>query len=152
MVSKPRLTEFEKGKIIALFKEGRSQREMALSLNRSRCDVQSFIKNRNRLKQAEKRGTASKLSSTQRRALVKEACKEDMHAFELRNVLNLPVTVRRVQNILEESPLLAYKKMITAPYLLERHRLGRLEFAPDYIAWEPRKLKRTTFSDDKNLT
>ena len=84
MVSKPRLTEFEKGTIMALFNEGRSQREIALSLNRSRCAVQSFIKNRNRLKQAEKRGTASKLSSPQRQALVREACKGDMHVSELK--------------------------------------------------------------------
>ena len=152
MVSKPRLTEFEKGTIMALFNEGRSQREIALSLNRSRCAVQSFIKNRNRLKQAEKRGTASKLSSTQRRALVREACKGDMYASELKNVLNLPVTVRCVQKLLKESLLLAYKTMITAPYLLERDRLGRLEFSRDYVAWEPRKWKRTIFSDEKNLT
>ena len=127
MVSKPRLTEFEKGTIMALLNEERSQREIALPLNMSRCAVQSFIKNRNRLKQAEKRGTASKISSTQRRALVIEACKGDMHALELKKVFNLPVPVRRVQQILNESRLLAYRKMVTAaPYLLERHRLGRL--------------------------
>ena len=91
------------------------------------------MKIRNRLKQAKKRGTASKLSSTQRRALVREACRGDMHASELKNVLNLPVTVRRLQQILKESPLFAYKNMITVPYLLERHRLGRLEFARDYV-------------------
>ena len=101
MVSKPRLTAYQKGTIIALFNEGRSQREIALSLNRSRCAVQRFIKNRNRLKQAEKRDTAPKLSSTQRQALVSEACKGHMPASELKTVLNLPVTVRRVRHILK---------------------------------------------------
>ena len=87
----------------------------------------------------EKRGSSTKLSSAQRRALIQEACKRYMHASGIKKVLNLPVTVRRIQQILNESTLLVYEKMVTVPYLLERHRLGRLEFSRDYMDWEPKK-------------
>ena len=109
------------------------------------------MQNRNRLEQAEKRGIALKLSSTQRLALATEACEGNMQAPELEKVLNLPVTVRRVQTMLKESPLRAYKKTITALYLLERHRLGHLEFSRKYVAWDPRKWKRTISSDKKTF-
>jgi len=151
MVSKKRLSDVEKGMILAMHHELRSQREIARTLGRSRYAVQRFLKNQEPSNQREERGTRPKLSPTQKRAMLREASKGNSSASDLRKELQLPVSVRRVQQIMHDSPHLCYRKRKSAPYMLQRHKDKRLQWSRDHVTWPSGKWERVIFSDEKKF-
>ena len=68
------LTDHEKGMIDAFEKDGHSQQEIAQKINRSRCAVNNFIKNKNKTPQKIP-GRPEKLSPRNKRAIIRDVRK-----------------------------------------------------------------------------
>ncbi len=64
---------------------------------------------------------------------------------------SLPVTVRRVQQVLHAAGHLEYTHMRAAPKLTPWHRSKRMELGQDPAAPSPVLWKRTIFSDQKRF-
>ena len=68
------LTDHEKGMIDAFEKDGHSQREIAKKINRSRCAMNNYIKNKNKTPKKIP-GRPEKLSPRNKRAIVRDVRK-----------------------------------------------------------------------------
>lgn len=138
---------------MALYNKGKSEREINLSLNRSRCLTQKFSKQSHQSQESKKEASYSNLGTKPRKALLREAFKGEMNSAEIKKSLNLPVKTRRVQKILKDNPSLEYKKMKTTLHICiyGKSKICTNKFARNYVAWEPQKWNRTIFSDEKKF-
>ena len=68
------LTDHEKGMIDAFEKDGHSQREIAKKINRSRCTVNNYIKNKNKTPQKIP-SRPEKFSRRNKRAIIRDVRK-----------------------------------------------------------------------------
>ena len=91
------LTAIEKSQILAYHHENYSKRAIARMLKRSDCVIRSFLKSSSTYGIKKSPEGPKKLLSRDIRRLNREASKGRLSARELRNQLELPVTVRRVQ-------------------------------------------------------
>lgn len=96
-----KLTEEEKALILTMHEEGYSFRYIAQSAHRSKTAVDNFVKKWKSGGPVEKKPRPTKISLEQRCALIREASKDGASARRIKTELNLPVTVRRVQQILQ---------------------------------------------------
>lgn len=59
----------------------------------------------------------------------RHALKGQHSSRELQNLLNLPVSIQRVQQILQNDPRLEYRRYNRVPRMTEKHHKDRLLFA-----------------------
>ena len=137
------LTDIEKGQILAYHHENYSKRAIARIIKRSDCVIRSFLKSPSAY-------GPKKLLSRDIRRLNREASKGRLPARELRNQLELPVTVRRVQQVLHTNPNMVYKKRKGQPKLTKLHKKNRLNFATEKIEWD-QEWDQVIFSDEKKF-
>lgn len=62
----------------------------------------------------------------------------------------LPVTTRRVQQILQQRPTMKYTKRLKEPQLARIHKKNRLKFARDHMCWGE-EWKNVIFSLEKKF-
>ena len=74
------LTDHENGMIDAFEKDGYSQREIAKKINRSRCAVNNYIKNKNKTPKKIP-GRPEKLSPRKKRAIIRDVRKSGKFRF-----------------------------------------------------------------------
>lgn len=145
------LSNEEQAQILVLDRLNLSQNAIAKQLNRSRAVVQNFLKNPVGYKTKKRPGAPPKLSAIAKRNLVRQANKGNSSASELRTSLNLDVSVRRVQQVLHDTPHLQYKKMKCAPALTVRHKQDRIKWATAHVTWRPCDWDSVVFSDEKKF-
>lgn len=145
------LTNEEQAQILVLDRLSLSQNAIAKQLNRSRAVVQNFLKDPIGYKTKKRPGAPPKLSAIAKRNLLRHASKGQSSASELRTSLNLDVSVRRVQQVLHETPYLRYRKMKVAPALTERHKRDRISWATEHVTWRPCDWENVIFSDEKKF-
>lgn len=145
------LSDFEKGQILAFHSECLTEREIAANLNRSKTVVHNFLKAQEERKKQYKLGRKPKISQTATRALLRHASTGKYFARDLQTKLNLPVSVRRVQQLLHNAPFLQFKKKKREPCMTQQHKNARYEWARDHVTWDTRKWKRIIFSDEKKF-
>ena len=124
---------------------------IADKLGRARSTISNFIRHPQRRNSMKSLRNARKFSDTQHRALIREASKGNSSASELKSALNLPVSVRRVQQILRLDPNFTYRKVLKAPLMTARHKEIRLTFATRMISKGPIFWKSVIFSDEKKF-
>lgn len=144
------LTFEEKVKIKAYHDAGLSNREIGRKLHRAHTAVGNFLKTGEKRDRVEKRGKKSKLSAMDIRRIRRTAVNQKRTASQIRAELDLPVTTRRVQQVLSNSENLEWRKRLGKPNLTERHKLNRFEFAKKYISWTE-EWKNVLFSDEKKF-
>ena len=76
--------------------------------------------------------------------------KENLSSNEVVKHLSLPVSGRRVRQILHDEKGLRYKKNPKAPRLKPHHKVARLNFAEKYRFWS-QEWKYVAFSDEKKF-
>jgi len=144
------LNDAEKAAIVAHHHHGMSHGEIASEIGRCRSTVQKFLA---RLKVSQQRKWVArnkKVTDAAKRALLREACKGEMSAAELKKHFKLDIGVRRVQQILSAVPYLRYERMKKACFMLKRHKEMRLEWARHHLesgtVW-----RRHIFTDEKKF-
>jgi transposase len=145
------LSEYEKGQISALSAAGKCQTEIARHLGRSRHVVASFLRDPSAYNTTKRPGRPPMISPTTTRALFRQASQGRSSARELKDELNLPIGVRRVQRLLATNPNFKYTKRKACPKITERHRVNRVKWATEHVTWDRQKWNTVIFSDEKKF-
>ena len=145
MGRKPDLSYAEEAVIVALTKENKSQRYITQYLSRCKTAVQQCFLRQKSTKSCKSRGRPVAVTKSSMRLLIRTASKEKWRAFELRNKLNLNVSVRTVQRYLSSSNYLVYRPMMKAPFLTDDHKRKRLQWAKEYVTVDARFWKKSLF-------
>jgi len=145
------LTQFEKGQIVALNRECMSVREIARMIGRSPGALQNFLRHPKVCDARKSSRNAKKLTKKHTRLLLREAAKGEKSCRELQITLNLPVGVRRVQQVLRGCPHLKYKKQIKRPAMQQRHKDARLIWAKNMLEKGADYWRQVVFSDEKKF-
>ncbi|OQR88933.1 hypothetical protein ACHHYP_06555 [Achlya hypogyna] len=135
---------------MAFLKAGWGPGVIAEEISRSRTVVDNFIKLQDKYGTATSRGQPPKLTPLATRRIFREASKGQASAHKLVIDLDLPVSARRVQQLLHEHPEFVYKKRLGAPKLSERHITARLQWARDQVI-SRRDWSDAVFSDKKKF-
>lgn len=123
------LSEKEKGMIEAFNREGVSYREIGRRLGRSDKVVRNYLKDPEKYATTKRKPKKSKLTSRDRRSIVKLASNSTISLSKIKSTLNLPVCKETVRKVLHTSPDIIRAKMSKAPNLTPMHKEKRLEFA-----------------------
>ncbi|XP_043256873.1 uncharacterized protein LOC122399882 [Colletes gigas] len=129
------LTSEGKASIDAYKDMGCSNRFIAEKVNRSRTLVNNYVNLGEVYGQKHPTGGNKKLTRRQYSLLMRSAAKEIKTAAQLRTELQLPITTRRVQQVLKSSGRFKWTKMLQKPILKDRHKQARLEFAQSHMSW-----------------
>jgi transposase len=144
------LTQVERAQISAFSHAGFSSRRIAKEVGRSHTVISRYLKDKASYGVARSPGRPSRLSSTSLRHLFREASKGRSSCRELVTHLSLPVTHRRVQQLLQANPELVYKKRKSTPKLTPRHEQARVMFAQEQVI-SRRDWTGIIFSDEKKF-
>lgn len=145
------LSEKEKGQIEAFRKTGWSISAISREVKRSRDVVKRYLDNTKGYGTKKPTNKKGKITPAARRLLVREASKGEQTASQLKVALQLPISKRRVQQILSAEEHLKYKKVKQAPPLTDIHKTNRLNWARKRHAWSLGEWGRVVFSDEKKF-
>lgn len=99
----------------------------------------------------DKVGRPRTITLTQVHGLLLHASAGNYSARQLHYLLNLPVIVRPIQQLLLNCDTFVYKKMKTVPMLTSKHNNNRYKWATAHIAWTDSDLKGVVFFDDEQV-
>lgn len=144
------LTPIEIEKIKVLKEVGCTNQEIAKKIGRSRKVVGNLLKLGQNYGKKRKFDQNKKLTNRQKRQIFREVRKKPQTSSQICTNLNLPVSARRVRQILSSNSNLKYKKTQKKPPLTEGHKLARLQFAKKYMSWG-KEWDDVVFSDEKKF-
>lgn len=144
------LSSEEIAKIQTYLEYGLSNREIAKKINRSHSVVDNYVKNPTNYGKNRPTHGNSKLSKRQRSDIFMLAAKNKHTCSQIKSELSLPITTRRVQQILHDSDRFLWRKMLRKPALTKAHKEQRLAFAKQHMAWGE-KWRNIIFSDEKKF-
>lgn len=146
-----RLSDLEKGKIIALRDEGMSYDEIAKRVLRPKSTVQSFLERYTARGSAENLSASGKpklLNRTARRQPVREALKDRQQMLcELRDTVVPEVSIHTVQHALKEEGVQKWKAAKRA-FLTDDHAAQRFAWAKKYQHFMHDDWEAVLFSDE----
>jgi len=145
------LSENEKGKISAFHLSGKSVSYIAKQLSRSRTVVSNFLKDPEGYGAKKRPGRPPKMTNTAKRRLFREASKGQSSSREMQQSLELPVTARRIRQMLNKSPNFVYRRRKTTPALTVRHKQVRVEWVKEKVTWTKQNWENVVFSDEKKF-
>ena len=146
-----RLTDFEKGQILALKKGFVLYRSIADSINRSVGAVQKILKAYHSNERVNFAKKTLKISDKTKRGLIILTCTDKYNANDFKAHLNLSVTTRRIQQILSESKKVYYSKMVKSSVLTADHKIARLNSARRFVGRGNPFWIKVIFSDEKKF-
>ena len=145
------LTDVDKGKLLALNSTGASHRSIGKIVGRHRTTVQRLLSRPERRQKKRFKPRNKNLTDAGRRLLIREASKTGETAAVLKDRLGLVISVRLIQEILQETSFLQFNKMQREPLLTKEHRAARMDFARQQLIWNATKWRRVVFSDEKKF-
>lgn len=140
----------EKAKIRAYKDVGLSNRAIAKKLKRSSTVIDNFVKLGEQYGKNRRYGQAKKLSAADKRLILRTARTQNTVSTRIAADLNLPVTPRRVRQLLAADKNLVYQKRKSKPPLTNQHKAARLAFARKYMSWTS-EWNKVIFSDEKKF-
>ena len=150
-----RLTDQEEGQIKAFTEAGWSQRRIARALGRDKKVVFNHQQKMKSPKRNQKLGRKSVLSDRMMRSLIQKSQTRNYSARELTSVAHtefkVQIGVRRMQQIISETPYMKYLKMLKAPRMSLENKENRLNWALKYIKNGPDFWDIIVFSDEKRF-
>lgn len=145
-----KLTEYERGQIIALKNEGLSNREVAKRIKRSANVVDNFVKNKENYGIKKSPGRPRALSKREERAILRAASNSTHSAAAIAKEAGVQTNVRNVQRLLKMSHIISRRKLKRKLPLTQQHINARLQFAQKYMSWS-KEWQNVIFSDEKKF-
>lgn len=145
------LNENQKATIRAFSRELVPERVIASNIEKSKTAVRNFIWAQTNPVPKKKGGRPKIVPDTTVRAILRHTSTGNYTAHQLRDLLNLPVTVRRFQQLLLNNDNLAYKKMKCAPMMTDKHKEDRVKCAVDHVSCTLSDWRQGVFSDEKRF-
>ena len=146
-----KLTDLEKGQITAHNSHGLSERAIAKLVGRSRPAVHAFLTDPGGQNVKKRTGPAKRLKPAGMRRLLREARKGKASARVLKSQLNIPLSTRRIRELLNADQLLRYDKRKACPVLTKAHKEARMNWARAKVTWSQEMWDRCVFSDEKKF-
>lgn len=144
------LSNEERARVSAFKEMGLSNRQIATKLGRSSCVIDNFVKLGSQYGKNGKYGRTRKLSERTKRLILRKAKCKNMFSSQIQADLKLPVTARRVRQILSEDKNLKFKKRLSKPPLNNAHKKDRMTFAEEHMSWTS-EWNKVIFSDEKKF-
>lgn len=144
------LSTDERAKITAYRDSGFSTREISGKMGRSQTVICNFLKLGDSYGKIAKYDRNKKLTPRQKRMIVTEAGRNHLFSSQIVTKLGLPVTGRRVRQILSKNKNLIFKKRSKKPSLTPNHKANRLDFAVEHVHWR-NEWDSVLFSDEKKF-
>lgn len=138
----------EQAQIKAYNECGMPVKDIAARMNRGLTVIYSFLKLKDDYGKKKRPGRKPKLSARDVREVKRLASSASISPAQIQRSLNLPVSKRRIQQILHDDRRFSYTKRIAKPRLLPRHKAARLQFAEKYQFWDE-EWQTVIFSDEK---
>jgi len=146
-----RLSEFEKGEIIALHNSNHSLMEIETKVNRSRSTIHDFLSRyheRGHIENTPAPGRGKILTPQDRRRLVRETKKDRRQPLrELRNLVAPHCSIRTVKRALAEEDIKKWRAKKRA-LLTKKHAKQRLAWALAHKDWDVADWEGVIFSDE----
>ena len=130
------LKENEKRQISAYQLEGKSISFIAKELSRSRTVVRNYLKDSESYGTKKRPGRPPKITNAARRRLFREASKGQSSSRDLQKSQNLPITPRRVRQLLQESPNLEHRNKKIVPALTAKYNKMRVDWAKKKVPYK----------------
>ena len=144
------LSRDQQVEILSLSREGRSQSYIAKAVDRSRHCVANFLQHPDGYGSTKRSGRRSKVSNMLHRRLIRHARTGRYTCGELAERLDLPVGIRRVRQLLNESGKVKYTKRLAAPLMTPEHKKNRVRWALEAQSWAE-KFDSIVWSDEKKF-
>ena len=120
--------------IDAFEKDGHSQREIAKKINRSRCAVNNYIKNKNKPPKKIP-GRPEKLSLRNKQAIIRDIRKSGKSVSQIQLPDDINVSCWTIWRTLKNCPNVEYSKGQKAPSWKEHHIKARFSWAKKYVSF-----------------
>lgn len=144
------LTESEKVIIDSMISQGTSIRQIGRNIVRSDRVVRNYLRLGSKYGVKRKTKGNTKLTLRIKGQIKDAASRKKLSSSQIVGELNLPVTARRVRQILQDDQNLVWKKPQKKPNLTKRHKVLRMAFAKKYmdmgVNWQ-----KVVFSDEKKF-
>jgi transposase len=145
------LSKEERGQVIAHVTHGMSERAIAKAIGRSRSVVHAFLLDPEGYNTIKRPGRPKMLTPAAERLLLRTASKGKLSSRELKQELKLPLSARRIRDVLAACPTLSYVKRMPTPTLTQLHKQNRLTWARGKVTWDATKWNLCVFSDEKKF-
>ena len=131
-----KLSEFERGRIIELHKQGLSQRAIAAEVNRSKTVICNFLKGPESYGTAKSSCRPKQIFLALSRSIIQVVSQDRGRSSRQTKALTdadcSPITIRR--HLKQKG--MKNKKHLKGPRLLPRHKVARLQFAREHQTWD----------------
>jgi len=144
------LSEEDRGMIKGLAESGQTISYIAARLNRHRNTISNFLKNPENYGKIKRSGRPTEIDERCKRQIRRLAVQDNKSCMEIKGQLNLDVSKRRINQILNQNKMVTYGSRDAVPRLLKRHITARLQFAEQYKFWSE-EFKKVIFSDEKKF-
>ena len=123
------LTSYQKGQIDAKLAQKMSHRQIARDLKRSPKNINNYAKNPALYGTAKSPGRPSSLSDREKRKILRHASNSVDSCTKIKADLKLKCSAETVRRVISKSNFLKRRKMRKSPFLTQKHRDQRLDFA-----------------------
>jgi len=126
------LSEEDRGMIKGLAESGQTISYIAARLYRHRNTISNFLKNPESYGKIKRSGRPTEIDERCKRQIRLLAVQDNKSCMEIKGQLNLDVSKRRINQILNQNKMVKYGSRDAVPRLLKRHIAARLQFAEQY--------------------
>ncbi|VDN33846.1 unnamed protein product [Cylicostephanus goldi] len=144
------LSDFEKGRIMALHSQKWSTRRIAAEIGRSHGVVSKYLADPCSYGSAQHPGRPSSVSDRDKRRIIRAASNSTISSKRIQKDLSLMCTPRTVRRVLERSDNIVRAKMSPCPKLTDLHKKQRLAFAEEKLTQQI-DWTRIVWSDEKKF-
>ena len=123
------LTPTEIGQILECRSQGFRYKRIARQIRRSPAVVWNYLKNPDSYGRKKRPGRRKKLSSREKRDILRSASSSDMSVAQIRSEYQLQVSKPKTWRMVKASPQIVRSRMKKAPKLTDSHKANRVEFA-----------------------
>ena len=150
MGSGKRLSEYEKGQIVAYHSSGMSDTVIAKTIGRYQCVVSNFLRNKDNYGNNYHKGMPLKTTSRERRVLCRDVVSKGIGIMDSKVKNGFQASRTTLWRILSNKENVKYLKLKSGPKLKNIHKSDRMVWAQSHMTFG-QKWRRVILSDEKKF-